>query len=142
MGCCRTAGCPPHPPPWPRGSGPASCRRALRSRRGGWPAAPRRPPPMAIAGPVYARVAWEAVYVAELAPAPASRGSAAYDGLPLGNAAGTQTAAELVGRGPTGMTSCHQCRKVGAVLWCSSCDRRGYCAGCISRCSITSGLAS
>ncbi|PAN42511.1 hypothetical protein PAHAL_8G151400 [Panicum hallii] len=87
---------------------------------------------MAVAGPVYARVAGEAVYVAEPAPASASRGPA-YDGLPLGNAAGTRTATELVGRGPAGTTSCHQCRKAGAVLWCSSCDRRGYCAGCISR---------
>ncbi|KAG2551963.1 lysine-specific demethylase JMJ25-like isoform X2 [Panicum virgatum] len=90
------------------------------------------PPPMAVARPVYARVAGETVYVAEPVPAPASR-APAYDGLPLGNAAGARTAAELVGRGPAGTTSCHQCRKAGAVLWCSSCDRRGYCAGCISR---------
>ncbi|PAN49698.1 hypothetical protein PAHAL_9G468900 [Panicum hallii] len=129
----------------------ATLRRSSASAAGGAPVLPFRstaaaarlgPPPMAVARPVYSRVAGEAVYVAEPvpAPAPASRGPA-YDGLPLGNAAGARTAAELVGRcpawstdaGPAGTTSCHQCRKAGAVLWCSSCDRRGYCAGCISR---------
>ncbi|TKV96146.1 hypothetical protein SEVIR_9G410200v4 [Setaria viridis] len=100
------------------------------------------PLPMAVARPLYARVAGEAVYVAEPVPAPApARGEVAYEGLPLGNAAGARTAAELVGRGTAWLTdagpaetrSCHQCRKVGGVHWCSSCDRRGYCAGCISR---------
>jgi len=48
---------------------------------------------MAVARPVYARVAGETVYVAEPVPAPASR-APAYDGLPLGNAAGVRTAAK------------------------------------------------
>ncbi|CAN6320013.1 unnamed protein product [Urochloa humidicola] len=100
------------------------------------------PLPMAVARPVYARVAGEAVYLAEPVPGPAPAGrEVAYEGLPLGNAAGARTAAELVGRapawltdaGPAGTTSCHQCRKAGGVHWCSSCDRRGYCAACISR---------
>ncbi|XP_066393200.1 E3 ubiquitin-protein ligase JMJ24-like isoform X2 [Miscanthus floridulus] len=97
-------------------------------------------PPMAVARPLYGRVAGEAVYVAEPVPAPAWRGTA-YEGLPRGNAAGASTAAGLVGRGPVwlpgggaaGIRSCHQCRKAGDVIWCTSCDRRGYCAGCISR---------
>jgi len=41
---------------------------------------------MAVARPVYARVAGETVYVAEPVPAPA------YDDLPLGNAVGARTA--------------------------------------------------
>ncbi|CAL4914364.1 unnamed protein product [Urochloa decumbens] len=100
------------------------------------------PLPMAVARPVYARVAGEAVYVAEPVPGPAPAGrEVAYEGLPLGNAPNARTATELVGRasawltnaGPAEATSCHQCRKAGGVFWCSSCDRRGYCAGCISR---------
>ena len=47
---------------------------------------------MAVARPVYARVAGERVYVAEPVPAPAWRGPA-YDGLLLGNAAGARSAA-------------------------------------------------
>jgi len=97
-------------------------------------------PPMAVARPLYGRVAGEAVYVAEPVPAPARR-EVAYEGLPRGNAAGGRTAAGLVGRGPLwfpgggaeGIRSCHQCRKAGGVIWCTSCDRRGYCARCISR---------
>ncbi|KAJ1297154.1 hypothetical protein BS78_01G356300 [Paspalum vaginatum] len=96
------------------------------------------PPPMAVARPLYGRLAGEAVYVAE--PVPARRG-VAYEGLPLANAAGARTAADLVGRGPgvlpdglaAGARSCHQCRKPGGVIWCTSCDRRGYCAACIAR---------
>ncbi|TVU47079.1 hypothetical protein EJB05_06659, partial [Eragrostis curvula] len=96
--------------------------------------------PMAVARPLYGRVAGEAVYVAEPVPVPVP--VPAYDGLPLGNAASARTAAELVGRGFTawlpgggaaGTVSCHQCRKVGDVIWCTSCDRRGYCAGCIAK---------
>jgi len=49
-------------------------------------------PPMAVARPLYGRVAGEAVYVAEPVPAPARRGTA-YEGLPRGNAAGASTAA-------------------------------------------------
>ncbi|XP_062211254.1 E3 ubiquitin-protein ligase JMJ24 isoform X2 [Phragmites australis] len=100
---------------------------------------PPAPVAMAIARPLYGRVAGETVYVAEPVPALARR--VVYDGLPLGNAAGVRTAAELVGRGSerlpaggvVGLTSCHQCRKVGNAIWCVSCDRRGYCADCISR---------
>ncbi|CAN6325239.1 unnamed protein product [Urochloa humidicola] len=129
-----------------RSSSAAGAAPALPFRSAVAAAAARRPAPlpMAVARPVYARVAGEAVYVAEpvpgLAAAPAGR-EVRYEGLPLGNAAGARTAAELVGRapawltdaGPVGTTSCHQCRKAGGVYWCSSCDRRGYCAGCISR---------
>jgi [histone H3]-dimethyl-L-lysine9 demethylase len=46
-------------------------------------------PPMAVARPIYGRVAGEAVYVAE--PVPAQR--AVYDGLPIGVAAGARSAA-------------------------------------------------
>ncbi|KAL6649918.1 hypothetical protein ACP70R_014142 [Stipagrostis hirtigluma subsp. patula] len=99
--------------------------------------------PMAIARPLYGRVVGEAVYVAEPVPvpAPAPARRVVYDGLPLGNAVGARTAAELVGRGSAPLAgcsaapaiSCHQCRKVGNAVWCASCDRRGYCADCISR---------
>lgn len=141
-------------------------------------------PPMAVARPLYGRVAGEAVYVAEPVPAPARR-AASYEGLPRGNAAGASTAAVssplplwlgrtafvicpraqlgssatelvvivrrwlqgLVGRGPAwlpgggaaGIRSCHQCRKAGGVIWCTSCDRRGYCASCISRWYVAPG---
>lgn len=61
-------------------------------------------------------------------------------GLPLTNAIGSRTAAELVGRASVGLqgcakvkTSCHQCRRSVNAVWCTSCDRRGYCGGCISR---------
>jgi lysine-specific demethylase 3 len=47
---------------------------------------------MAVARPLYGRVAGEAVYVAEPVPAPA-RSGVAYEGLPRGNAAGASTAA-------------------------------------------------
>ncbi|KAL6902079.1 hypothetical protein ACP4OV_004955 [Aristida adscensionis] len=96
--------------------------------------------PMAIARPVYGRVAGEAVYVAEPVPVPAQR--VVYHGVPLANAVSARTAAELVGMGSAwqppaggaaGLISCHQCRKVGSAVWCASCDRRGYCATCISR---------
>jgi len=49
-------------------------------------------PPMAVARPLYGRVAGEAVYVAEPVPAPAQSGTT-YKGLPRGNAAGASTAA-------------------------------------------------
>ena len=93
-----------------RRSASSALRATLRSSAsaaGGVPATPFRsaaamarlhdgarpgPPPMAVARPVYARVAGETVYVAEPVPAPASR-APAYDGLPLGNAAGARTAA-------------------------------------------------
>lgn len=89
------------------------------------------PVPMAVARPFYGRVVGEPVYVAE----PAVR-----RGLPLTNAIGSRTAAELVGRASVGLqgcakvkTSCHQCRRSVNAVWCTSCDRRGYCGGCISR---------
>ena len=106
---------PPVSPP-PRKS-PPLVRLRRRRRRRARPALPfllRRPPPfrfssavvarlddgarpgpqtMAVARPVYARVVGETVYVAEPVPAPASR-APAYDGLPLGNAAGARTAAK------------------------------------------------
>ncbi|VAI05673.1 unnamed protein product [Triticum turgidum subsp. durum] len=47
---------------------------------------------------------------------------------------------ELVGGASVGLqgcaevkTSCHQCRRSVNAVWCTSCDRRGYCDGCISR---------
>ncbi|KAF7053851.1 hypothetical protein CFC21_061671 [Triticum aestivum] len=89
------------------------------------------PLPMAVARPFYGSVVGEPVYVAE----PAVR-----RGLPLTNAIGSHTAAELVGRASVGLqgcaevkTSCHQCRRSVNAVWCTSCDRRGYCGGCISR---------
>ncbi|KAF7042652.1 hypothetical protein CFC21_052194 [Triticum aestivum] len=89
------------------------------------------PLPMAVARPFYGSVVGEPVYVAE----PAVR-----RGLPLINAIGSRTAAELVGRASVGLqgcaevkTSCHQCRRSVSAVWCTSCDRRGYCGGCISR---------
>ncbi|KAM3313321.1 hypothetical protein ACQJBY_032747 [Aegilops geniculata] len=89
------------------------------------------PLPMAVARPFYGSVVGEPVYVAE----PALR-----RGLPLTNAIGSHTAAELVGRASVGLqgcaevkTSCHQCRRSVNAVWCTSCDRRGYCGGCISR---------
>ncbi|XP_048570989.1 lysine-specific demethylase JMJ25 isoform X2 [Triticum urartu] len=89
------------------------------------------PLPMAVARPFYGSVVGEPVYVAE----PAVR-----RGLPLINAIGSRTAAELVGRASVGLqgcaevkTSCHQCRRSVNAVWCTSCDRRGYCGGCISR---------
>ncbi|GJN31446.1 hypothetical protein PR202_gb19846 [Eleusine coracana subsp. coracana] len=100
------------------------------------------PPMMAVARPFYGRVAGEAVYVAEPVPVPEPPQRAPYDGLPLGDAAGARTAAELVGRsstawlpggGAAGTQSCHQCRNDGDVVWCTSCDRRGYCASCIAK---------
>ena len=93
-----------------RRSASSALRATLRSSAsaaGGVPATPFRsaaatarlhdgarpgPPPMAVARPVYNRVAGERVYVAEPVPAPAWRGPA-YDGLPLGNAAGARSAA-------------------------------------------------
>ncbi|KAK3151599.1 hypothetical protein QOZ80_3AG0247920 [Eleusine coracana subsp. coracana] len=99
-------------------------------------------PPMAVARPFYGRVAGEAVYVAEPVPVPEPPQRAPYDGLPLGDAAAARTAAELVGRsstawlpggGAAGTQSCHQCRNDGDVIWCTSCDRRGYCASCIAK---------
>ncbi|KAG8097295.1 hypothetical protein GUJ93_ZPchr0013g35625 [Zizania palustris] len=92
--------------------------------------------PMAVAKPLYGRVAGEPVYVAE--PAPPRR---PVYGLPPGNAAGTRTAAELVGRGSVGFVACsteakgtcHQCRRGVNAIWCTSCERRGYCSDCISR---------
>lgn len=92
------------------------------------------PVPMAVARPFYGRVVGEPVYVAE----PAVR-RVVY-GLPLTNAIGSRTVAELVGRPSVGLqgsaevkTSCHQCRRSVNAVWCTSCDRRGYCGGCISR---------
>ncbi|KAM0916340.1 hypothetical protein ACQ4PT_010226 [Festuca glaucescens] len=88
--------------------------------------------PMAVARPLYGRVVGEPVYVAE----PTAR-NVVY-GLPLGNSI---TAAELVGRASAGpqpcstatvKTTCHQCRNTANAVWCTSCDRRGYCHHCIS----------
>nr|CAB3495961.1 unnamed protein product [Digitaria exilis] len=131
-----SAAASPAPALPPRSAAPAAAAARLRDE--GRPA----PLPMAVARPFYGGVAGEAVYVAEPVPAPATaRTGVDYEGMPLGNAAGARTAAELVGRGPArstdtgtaGTRSCHQCQKSGAVLWCSSCDRRGYCAACVSR---------
>jgi lysine-specific demethylase 3 len=75
-----------------RRSSSSSATAAARLRDEGRPA----PLPMAVARPLYARVAGEAVYVAEPVPTPApapARGEVAYEGLPLGNAAGARTAA-------------------------------------------------
>uniref|UniRef100_A0A0E0KDM9 JmjC domain-containing protein n=1 Tax=Oryza punctata TaxID=4537 RepID=A0A0E0KDM9_ORYPU len=109
------------------------------------------PPParMAVARPIYGRVAGEPVYVAEPAvpPPPPPRRRQPVHGLPLGNAAGARTVAELVGRGSAGLVACssvaaaatataatcHQCRRGANTIWCTSCDRRGYCSDCISR---------
>ncbi|KAL5219129.1 hypothetical protein ABZP36_019813 [Zizania latifolia] len=108
---------------------------AARCGGGDYDAGP--PLPMAVARPLYGRVAGEPVYVAE--PAPPRR---PVYGLPLGNAAGVRTAAELVGRGLAGlvacssaaaMATCHQCRRGANAVWCTSCERRGYCTDCISR---------
>ncbi|PWZ07481.1 hypothetical protein Zm00014a_034783 [Zea mays] len=89
---------------------------------------------MAVARPLYGRVAGEAVYVVEPVSAPARRGS------PTKGCLGAMRQG-LVGRGPLwfpgggaeGIRSCHQCRKARGVIWCTSCDRRGYSARCISR---------
>ncbi|PWZ06275.1 hypothetical protein Zm00014a_003198 [Zea mays] len=69
---------------------------------------------MAVVRPLYDKVAGEAVYVAE--PGLVGRGPLWFPG-----------------GGAEGIRSCHQCRKAGGAIWCTRCDRRGYCARCISR---------
>ncbi|KAG8063387.1 hypothetical protein GUJ93_ZPchr0003g17393 [Zizania palustris] len=112
-----------------RSSAASASYAAARCGGGDYDAVP--PLPMAVARPLYGRVAGEPVYVAE--PAPPRR---PVYGLPLGNAAGAPTAVELVGRGLAGlvaMATCHQCRRGVNAIWCTSCERRGYCTDCISR---------
>uniref|UniRef100_A0A0D9Z783 JmjC domain-containing protein n=1 Tax=Oryza glumipatula TaxID=40148 RepID=A0A0D9Z783_9ORYZ len=128
----------------------SALRASLRRSSASASAARGTTPParMAVARPIYGRVAGEPVYVAEPAlppPPPPPRRRQPVHGLPMGNAAGARTAAELVGRGSAGLVACssaagaaaaatcHQCRRVANTIWCTSCDRRGYCTNCISR---------
>lgn len=118
------------------------------------------PLPMAVARPFYGSVVGEPVYVAEpavrrglpLTNAIGSRTAAvswfylffcvcvacAALGADVGDTCRWRQ--ELVGRASVGLqgcaevkTSCHQCRRSVNAVWCTSCDRRGYCGGCISR---------
>ncbi|XP_040377960.1 lysine-specific demethylase JMJ25 isoform X2 [Oryza brachyantha] len=121
-----------------RSSASASASAARRVRDD-----PPGPVQMAVARPLYGRVAGEPVYVAEPAPPPQPRRQPVpVYGLPLGNATGSRIAAELVGRGSGQLVACnsaataaicHQCRRGANTIWCTSCDRRGYCRDCISR---------
>ncbi|XP_047085375.1 uncharacterized protein LOC124696739 [Lolium rigidum] len=64
-------------------------------------------------------------------------------GLPQGSRDLSTKTQDLLGRtlaGPqpcssaTVKTNCHKCRRIVNVVWCTSCDRRGYCNDCIRCC--------